>query len=70
MIWDIDLTMGFEKRLLSWRGNGDSATDQFAPKRFTLEPGAHKLIIIGREADTQLKSVTIRPAPAQMPAAK
>jgi hypothetical protein len=70
MIWDIDLTMGFEKRLLSWRGNGDSATDQFAPKRFTLEPGAHKLIIIGREADTQLKSVTIRPAPAQTPAAK
>jgi hypothetical protein len=63
MIWDIDVTMGFEKRLLSWRGNGDSATDQFSPKRFTLAPGTHKLIIIGREADTQLKSVLVRPAP-------
>lgn len=63
MIWDMDITMGFEKRVLSWRGNGDSATDQFAPKRFMLTAGAHKLIIIGREADTQLKSLTIRPAP-------
>jgi hypothetical protein len=70
MIWDIDITMGFEKRLLSWRGNGDSATDQFAPKRFTLSPGTHKLIIIGREPDAILKSITVRPAPPEAPAAK
>src|SRR5476649_1585274 len=34
MIWDMDVTMGFEKRLINWRGNGDSTTDQFAPKIF------------------------------------
>lgn len=70
MVWDIDITMGFEKRLINWRGNGDSATDQFAPKRFTLSPGTHKLIIIGREPDAILKSVTVRPAPPEAPAAK
>jgi hypothetical protein len=68
MIWDIDVTMGFEKRLLSWRGNGDSATDQFTPKRFTLTAGAHKLILVGREPDALLKSLAIRPAPVQQPA--
>jgi hypothetical protein len=65
MIWDIDITMGYEKRLLSWRGNGDSATAQFAPKRFTLTPGAHKLILVGREPDVLLKSVSVRPAPPE-----
>jgi hypothetical protein len=65
MIWDMDVTMGFEKRLINWRGNGDSMTDQFSPKRFTLAAGAHKLIIIGREPDVHLKSLTIRPAPPQ-----
>jgi len=65
MIWDMDVTMGFEKRLINWRGNGDSMTDQFSPKRFTLAAGAHKLIIIGREPDAHLKSLTIRPAPPQ-----
>ena len=69
MIWDVDVTMGFEKRLLSWRGNADSASDQFAPKRFTLTAGEHKLILIGREPDTLLKSLTIRPAAPEAPAA-
>jgi hypothetical protein len=69
MIWDIDVTMGFEKRVVSWRGNAaDSGSDQFAPKRFMLTAGAHKLVIVGREPDTQLKSLTIRAAPAQQPA--
>jgi hypothetical protein len=68
MIWDVDVTMGFQKRLLNWRGNGDSTTDQFTPKRFTLAAGEHKLIIIGREPNAQLKSLTIRPAPTQAPA--
>jgi hypothetical protein len=68
MIWDIEVTMGFEKRLLSWRGNGDSSADQFSPKRFTLTAGVHKLNIIGREPDAQLKSLTIRPAPPEAPA--
>jgi hypothetical protein len=68
MVWDVDVTMGFQKRVMNWRGNGDSTTDQFTPKRFALTAGTHKLIIVGREPDTQLKSVTILPAPAQQPA--
>ena len=62
MIWDIELTDGFEKRLINWRGNGDSDGDEFAPKRFNLTPGAHQLVIVGREPGTLLKSLTIRPA--------
>jgi hypothetical protein len=67
-IWDIDVTTGFEKRVASWRGSGDSGSDEFSPKRFKLEPGAHQLIIVGREPGTLLKSLTIRPAPAPQPA--
>ena len=68
MIWDIDLTTGFEKRVVSWRGNGDASTDEITPKPFKLEPGAHTLIIVGREPGTLLKSLTIRPAPPEKPA--
>ena len=64
MIWDITPTSGFEERVVNWRGNGSADDDEFSPKRFKLEPGAHKLIIVGREAETQLKSLTIEPAPA------
>lgn len=63
MIWDIEVTSGFEKRLVNWRGNGDANTDQFTPKSFKLEPGAHTLIFVGREPDVRLKSLTIFPAP-------
>lgn len=59
-IWDIDVTSGFEKRVVSWRGSGTDSSDEFAPKRFKLTPGAHKLIVVGREPGAQLKSVTIR----------
>jgi hypothetical protein len=62
MIWDIDVTSGFEKRVVNWRGSGESGSDEFAPKRFKLEPGAHTLVIVGREPGTLLKSLTIRPA--------
>jgi uncharacterized cupredoxin-like copper-binding protein len=65
MIWDIDVTTGFEKRLVSWRGDGDAGSDQFSPKLFKLEPGAHTLVIVGREPDVHLKSLTLRPAPPQ-----
>jgi hypothetical protein len=60
-IWDIDVTKGFEERIVSWRGNGDSSSDEFAPKVFKLTAGEHKLIIVGRES-ASLKSVSIRPA--------
>jgi hypothetical protein len=68
MIWDIPVTSGFETRVISWRGNGDSSTDQFTPKSFKLEAGTHTLVIVGREPGTLLKSLTIRPAPPEKPA--
>ena len=61
MIWDIDITNGFEERIVSWRGKGDAESDEFKPKRFSLSAGAHKLILVGREP-AELKSVSIRPA--------
>jgi hypothetical protein len=68
MIWDIEVTTGFEKRVVSWRGAGDSSSDEFSPKHFNLTPGAHTIVVVGREPDTQLKSLVIRPAPPQPPA--
>ena len=64
MIWDMEVTKGFEERIVSWRGNGDSSSDEFTPKVFKLTAGEHKLMIVGREP-TFLKSVSIRPAPAK-----
>ena len=63
MIWDVDPTSGFEERTVNWRGGGTAESDEIVPKRFTLTAGSHKLIIVGREVDTQLKSLTIVPAP-------
>ena len=60
MIWDIDVTTGFEERIVNWRGNGDSSSVEFAAKRFKLAAGEHKLIVVGREP-AQLKSISIRP---------
>jgi hypothetical protein len=62
MIWDIEPTSGFEERTVSWRGNGDASSDEFSPKRFNLSAGAHKLIVVGREAEALLKSISIHPA--------
>jgi hypothetical protein len=62
MIWDVAVTGGFEKRVVSWRGSGDSGSDEFSPKRFKLDSGKHDIIIIGREPGTLLKSLSIRPA--------
>lgn len=49
MIWDIDVTSGFEERTVSWRGKGTAESDEIVPKRFNLSAGAHKLIIVGRD---------------------
>ena len=68
MIWDLDVTDGFEKRLVNWRGDGDASSGQFVPKTFKLGPGDHTLILVGREPDARLKSLTIFPAPAAKPA--
>lgn len=58
-VWDIDPTSGFEERVVSWRGNGDTENSEFKPKHFKLTAGAHKLILVGRE-ESFLKSVSIR----------
>lgn len=61
MIWDIEVTNGFEERVVNWRGNGESGSGEFSPKIFALSAGKHQLIVVGREP-SQLKSVSIRPA--------
>jgi hypothetical protein len=61
MIWDLEVTSGFEERISNWRGNGESGSGEFVPKAFNLTVGEHKLIIGGREP-ASLKSVSIRPA--------
>ena len=68
MVWDIEPTSGFEKRLVNWRGDGDANNGQFVPKTFKLGAGDHTLILVGREPDVRLKSVTIFPAPPEKPA--
>ena len=59
MIFDLEVTTGFQERIANWRGNGDSGSGEFVPKHFKLSAGAHKLIVVGREP-AQLKSVSIR----------
>ena len=61
MIWDIDVTSGFEERTVSWRGNGTPESDEIVPKRFQLSAGPHKLLIVGREP-AELKRITLQPA--------
>ena len=68
MIWDIDNTSGFEKRMVGWRGSGDASNVEFPAKHFKLAAGSHKLIIVGREPGTLLKSLSILPAPPEQPA--
>ena len=61
MIWDIDVTNGFEERTVNWRGKGTAESDEIVPKCFNLSAGAHKLIIVGREP-AELKRIIVRPA--------
>jgi hypothetical protein len=63
MIWDIPVTTGFTNRLVSWRGKGNSSNSQYVPIVFTLSAGTHQVIVRGREANTQLKTITLSIAP-------
>jgi hypothetical protein len=63
MIWDIPTTSNFEQRVISWRGNGSEANNQYVPKVFALTQGVHRVIIRCREADVQLKSFVILQLP-------
>jgi hypothetical protein len=62
-IWDVLTTSGFEQRIASWRGNGNDADNEFAPKVFTLTQGMHALIIRGRESGTKLGQISISKLP-------
>ena len=64
MIWDIPVTMGFERRVVSWRGNGTFNNNQFVPKIFTLSQGIHQLIIRGSEANVKLERINIVSLPS------
>jgi hypothetical protein len=71
MIWDVPVTTGFLSKTVTWRGNGAANTNslsgfdaQYSPQVFNLTAGAHQLIIVGREANALLQSVSIVPAPA------
>jgi hypothetical protein len=64
MIWDMTVTSGFQYELVSWRGNGTFDHDQFDPQIFNLSQGTHQLIIVGREAFTDLQSFSILEVPA------
>ena len=63
MIWDILMTSGFEQRLVSWRGNGTDGNDQFVPQIFSLAAGTHQLIVVGREPNVQLQTLSILQLP-------
>jgi hypothetical protein len=65
MAWDIlPPTVGYENRLVSWRGNGTADANEFVPKMFTLGLGTHQLIIRGREANTRLDRFAILKVPS------
>lgn len=65
MVWDIQVTTGFQQRFVSWRGNGTFDNNEFRPKYFTLGIGQHELIIRGREGNVSLDSITIVKRPSR-----
>jgi len=69
MVWQIPLTSGFENRIVNWQGAGTYDNPQFVPKIFSLANGTHQLIIRGREANTQLDTISfikLPPAPQNL----
>ena len=64
MIWDIPGTSGLAQRSVGWRGDGTDTVSQFAPKVFTLSPGLHQLVIVGREAGTKIQQISVVKTPA------
>ena len=72
MIWDIlPITLGFEQRIVSWRGGGTDNNDQIVPKVFNLSAGSHQIYFKGEEPGTALANFTLLqviPAAAAAPA--
>ena len=58
-VWDIPVTSGYETRIVSWRGAGTPAVNEFTPKTFFLTAGVHTLIILGREPNVSLDKISI-----------
>jgi len=61
MIWNLAVSSGLTNETVSWQGISDSV-----PKVFFLSAGTHQLIVRGREANTQLGTISITPAPFQL----
>ena len=60
MIWKIlPATVGFQNEVVCWQGTGAYNTPEFVPEVFNLTAGTHQLIIVGREAGTELQSISI-----------
>jgi hypothetical protein len=59
MVWPIEITTGFEERMVSWIGTGVCIHPQFEPKVFRLDPGAHQLIVRGREPNVRLDRFSV-----------
>lgn len=66
-VWDMPTTSGFQTETVAWRGNGTWDADEFVPKAFALSAGTHKLVISGREPNTQLQSIQIQPVSLTAP---
>ena len=68
MIWDIPVCSALTSATVSWRGtgNGDPASSQYSPKSFYLSAGTHQLIILGREANTTLGTISIAARPPRL----
>jgi hypothetical protein len=58
MLWSFPLTTGFVNKTVSWPG--------LSAKVFTLSEGVHQLVIRGKDANTQLKSITLVPVLARL----
>jgi len=43
----MEVTKGFEQRIVRSRGSGDPSSDELSLKVFTLSAGEHELIIVG-----------------------
>ena len=57
--WQIPVTTNFQNEIVSWQGNGTYDAPQFVPQVFNLGAGTHQLVIVGREAGTEVQTISI-----------
>jgi len=73
-IFDIPLTTDIDRnRVVSWRGDGEPGSPEFAPKLWHLSAGTHSLFIVGRESNVAIDAIVIskfeEPTPTPTPTA-